>query len=193
MHKQSILENVFNRIQLNPTEIDYFISLLQHKTLKRKEFLLRPGQKCNHINYIIDGCLRVYKTDDKGIEHIIVFAMRDWWIADLPAFLSGTPATYFIDAVERTELFQIEKSQLEQAYEQIPKLERYFRILHQNAFVSHLNRLEQFIFLSAEERYLQLQKNFPALENRITQKQIASYLGITPEFLSMLRKKLAKG
>ncbi len=193
MNTQPILKNIFNHIQLNPKEVDYFISLLHYKKLKRKEFLLRQDEMCKHINYVIDGCLRVYKIDDKGIEHIIVFAMEDWWIADLPAFLTQTPATYFIDAVEKTELFQIEKSELEKAYKQVPKLERYFRILHQNAFVSHLSRLEQFIFLNAKERYIQLQKKFPALENRVPQKHIASYLGITPEFLSMLRRKLARG
>ncbi len=187
-----ILSNVAKRIQLSEEETDFFLSLLQFKSLKKKEFLLRRSEQARHTNFVNKGCLRVFQIDDDGHARTAAFAIQDWWISDLAAFLTQTPATNYIEALEDTELFQIEKNDLERLYQEVPKFERMFRILHQNAFIALHQRLMQNISQTAEDRYLAFRQKFPDLELRIPLKYIASYLGVTPEFLSMLRRKLVK-
>jgi len=121
-----------------------------------------------------------------------MFAVEDWWTGDLYSFLTQTPATFNIDALEDTEVLQISKPNLEKLYESVPKFERFFRFQFQNAFVAQQQRIMQSLSFTAEERYLHFINKYPQLEQRIPQKQVAAYLGITPEFLSMLRRKLAK-
>lgn len=188
-----ILNNIARHISLDKKEIEYFTSILNHKAINRKKFLLHEGDICYHTNYVIKGCLRVYNIDERGITHISVFAIEDYWIADLYSFLTQTPATLNIDALEDTEVFQITKSNMEELYAEVPKFERFFRIMHQKAFIAQHQRLMKNISSTAEEQYFQFKKKYPNLESRIPQKQIAAYLGITPEFLSMIKKRLAKG
>ncbi|MEO6722255.1 MAG: cyclic nucleotide-binding domain-containing protein [Ferruginibacter sp.] len=109
MNPDLILQNVAKHIQLNKTEADFFVSILQHKTLKRKEFLLRQGDICKTENFILKGCLRTYTIDDKGLEYIVQFGIEDWWMGDLYSFLTQTPANYFIDALEDSEILQISR------------------------------------------------------------------------------------
>lgn len=135
--------------------------------------------------------MRAYTIDDKGAEHILMLASEDWWISDLFSFLSVTPSAMHIDALEDSEIISIEKPDLEKLYIEIPKLERLMRILFQKAFVAQQQRILASISQSAEERYTSFIKKYPSLEQRIPQTQIASYLGITPETLSRVRKQLA--
>lgn len=188
-----ILKNVVRHISLDPEELEYFTSILEHKVIKRKKFLLQQGEICRYTNFVIRGCLRVYSIDERGLVHISLFAIEDYWIADLYSFLTQTPATLNIDALEDTEVFQISQTNMEKLYVEVPKFERFFRIMHQNAFIAQHQRLMKNISSTAEEQYLQFRKKYPNLDLRIPQKQIAAYLGITPEFLSMLKRKLAKG
>jgi len=187
-----ILQNVAKHIQLDDDEVDFFISLLQSKTLKRKEFLLKQGDFCKTENFIIKGCLRAYTIDEGGFEHIVMFGVESWWVSDLYSFLTQTPADYFIDALEDSEILQITKEKLNELYEKVPKFERFFRIIFQNAFIAQQSRINQNLSHSAEQRYLDFIKKYPRLEQRLSQKQLAAYLGITPVFLSMLRRKLVK-
>lgn len=192
MNPDPILQNIARHIQLDPNEIELFISLLQHKTIKRKEFLLRQGDVCKSESFILKGCLRTYTLDSNGFEHIVQFGVEDWWMGDLYSFLTQTPTAYFIDALEDTEVVQINKENLNLLYEQVPKFERFFRLLFQNAYIAQQNRINQNLSYTAEQRYDDFKKRYPQLEQRISQKQIAAYLGITPVFLSMLRRKLVK-
>ena len=187
-----ILQNIAKHIQLDKSETELFLSLLQHKVLKRKEFLLKQGDICKTDNFIIKGCLRTYTIDDSGFEHIVLFGIEDWWVGDLYSFLTQTPANYFIDALEDSEILQITRQNLEELYQRVPKFERFFRIILQNAYITQQNRINQNLSYSAEQRYTDFIKNYPHLEQRLSQKLVASYLGITPVFLSMLRKKLIK-
>ncbi|HEY8893995.1 MAG TPA: Crp/Fnr family transcriptional regulator [Niastella sp.] len=191
MNPELILKNVAKHIQLNKEEEDYFVSLLQHKTIPRKGFLLRQGEICKTENFIIKGCLRTYSLDDNGFEHIVLFGIEDWWVGDLYSFLTQSPANYFIDALEDTEVLQISKPNLDKLYEKVPKFERFFRIILQNAFIAQQDRINQNLSFTAEQRYIEFINKYPQLEQRIPQKQVAAYLGMTPVFLSMLRKKLA--
>lgn len=192
MDTELLLKNISKHIQLDKSETDYFLSLLQSKKIKRKEFLLKQGDICKTDNFIVKGCLRVYSIDDNGFEHIVMFGIEDWWVSDLLSFLTETKSNYFIDALEDTELIQISKSNLEKLYKEVPKFERFFRLIIQNAYVAEQKRINQNLSLNAEQRYLNFIKKYPAFVQRIPQKQLAAYLGITPVFLSMLRKKLSK-
>lgn len=192
MDTDLILQNISRHIQLNKTETDFFISLLQTKKLKRKEFLLKQGDICKTENFIIKGCLRTYTIDNNGFEHIVMFGIEDWWVGDLLSFLTQSPATYFIDALEDTEVLQITKANLDQLYERVPKFERFFRLILQNAFITQQQRINQNLSYTAEQRYLDFITKHPNLEQRLSQKQISAYLGITSVFLSMLRKKLSQ-
>ncbi|MES2656878.1 MAG: Crp/Fnr family transcriptional regulator [Bacteroidota bacterium] len=187
-----ILQNIAKHITLDSNEQDYFLSLLQVKHIKRKDFLLQANEVIKTENFISKGCLRAYTIDSNGVEHIIMFGIEGWWVGDMYSFLTQLPATYFIDALEDTELLQISKSSLEKLYERVPKFERFFRIILQNAFIAQQQRINQNLSFTAEQRYQFFVQKYPSLEQRISQKQIASYLGITPVFLSMLRKRLSK-
>jgi CRP-like cAMP-binding protein len=192
MDTDLILQNISRHIQLDTTETDFFISLLQSKKLKRKELLLKPGDICKTENFIVKGCLRTYTIDDNGFEHILMFGIEDWWVGDLFSFLTQSTATYFIDALEDSEILQISKPNLDKLYERVPKFERFFRLILQNAFIAQQQRINQNLSFTAEQRYLDFITKHPNLEQRLTQKQVSAYLGITPVFLSMLRKKLSQ-
>jgi len=187
-----ILKNVTKHVSLDQPEADFFISLLRHTTLKRKEYLLGQGDICRTENFIVKGCLRAYTIDEQGFEHVIMLGVEDWWVGDLYSFLTQTPATYFIQALEYTEVLQLSKNDLEALYKNVPKFERFFRLIIQNAFIAQQKRINQNLSLSAEQKYLDFIKTYPQMEQRIPQKQISAYLGITPVFLSMLRRRLAK-
>lgn len=191
MNLDLILENVARHIQLDKIEIDFFVSLLQDKKLKRKDFLLKQGNICRTENFIIKGCLRTYTIDENGFEHILMFGIENWWVGDLYSFLTQTPASFFIDALEDSEILQISKDNLNKLYERVPKFERFFRLILQNAFIAQQNRINQNLSFTAEQRYLDFIKKYPQLEQRISQKQVSAFLGITPVFLSMLRRRLA--
>jgi CRP-like cAMP-binding protein len=192
MDTDLILQNIGRHIQLDQNEIEFFVSLVQPKKLKRKEFLLKQGDICKTENFIVKGCLRAYTIDENGLEHIVMFGIEDWWIGDLYSFLTQRPATYFIDAIEDTEILQISKSNLDKLYERVPKFERFFRLILQNAFIAQQQRINQNLTLTAEQRYLGFIEKYPQLEQRLSQKLVSSYLGMTPVFLSMLRRKLSQ-
>ncbi|HJS52883.1 MAG TPA: Crp/Fnr family transcriptional regulator [Chitinophagaceae bacterium] len=191
MNTDLILQNVTRHIQLDKTESDFFISLLTHQTIKRRDFLLKQGEIARTENFITKGCLRMYTVDDSGAEHIIMIGVEDWWVDDLCSFLTKSPATYFIDALEDTEVLQITKDNLDKLFEIVPKFERFFRIIFQNFIISQFKRIDQSLSYTAEQRFLEYIRKYPHIYQRVSQKQISSYLGITPVFLSMLRRKIA--
>lgn len=192
MNLELILNHISKHIQLDKTETDFFISLLETKKLKRKEFLLKQNEICKTENFIFKGCLRTYSIDENGFEHIVMFGVEDWWVGDLFSFLTQLPSNYYIDAIEETEILQITKSNLDKLFDRVPKFERFFRLILQNAFIAQQQRINQNLSFTAEQRYFYFIQKYPELEQRLTQKQVSAYLGITPVFLSMLRKKISK-
>ncbi|GAB0156801.1 Crp/Fnr family transcriptional regulator [Chryseobacterium sp. Alg-005] len=192
MDSTQLINHFSKYIELNAYEIGLINSLFSYKSLKRKEFLLRSGEVCRTESFIICGCLRTYSIDENGFEHTLTFAIEDWWTGDLLSFFTETSTCYHIVALENTEILQISKTNLDTLYLKVPKLERYFRLLIQNAYVTQQQRINQNLSQTAEQRYLAFIEKYPALQQRIPQKHIASYLGITPVFLSMLRKKLSQ-
>lgn len=190
MTYERILQNIARYIQLTHEETEYFVSILQVKKLRKKQYLVQEGEICRYETFINEGCLRVYQVDEKGLEHVAMFGTEGWWISDMYSFLASTPAQYNVDALEASEVFCIDKPSLEELYLRIPKFERFFRILLQNAFIAQQQRIIAALSKTAEERYLDFLERYPLLEQRIPQHQIASYLGIAPESLSRIRKQL---
>lgn len=187
-----ILKNIARFIQLTPEETDRFTSVLKPRTLRKRQYLVQAGDVFRYECFVSKGSLRTYHIDNNGQEHIVMFAFEDWWTGDMYSFLSGQPALYNVDALEDAELLLIEKSQLEQLYIDIPKFDRFFRILLQNAYIAMQRRISDNMSLTAEERYLNFIDRYPHFEQRLSQKQIASYLGITPESLSRIRRQMAE-
>jgi len=187
-----LITNISRRISLTAEEIDYFTSLLRSKSLATGEYLLREGEICKYETFVVKGCLKTYYVDENGFEHIIDFSIEEWWADDLYSLLTQTASRSYIKAIEDTDILQIGKSDLELLYQRVPKFERFFRILFQNAFITQREQINQALSASAEERYLLFMKKKPYAEKRFSQKDIASYLGVTPQFLSTLKKKLGR-
>ena len=185
-----ILKNVSKHITLSTAEEVFFTSLLQHSKLKRREFLLHEGDICRYIVFVVSGCLKVYSIDKKGTEHVLNFAPPDWWTADLASLVSQKPGNTNIVAIEDSEFYMLVKSDQEILYREVPKFERFFRILTENSLVGYRQRVIDSISLIAEEQYKKFCLKYPTLLNRLPQKEIAAYLGVTPEFLSKMKAQM---
>jgi CRP-like cAMP-binding protein len=190
MNFDLLLSNISRSISLTIEEAEFFTSILNSKSLEAGTFLLREGEVCKYETFITKGCLKTYYLDEKGIEHIVDFLVEEWWADDLYGFFTGTASTSNIKAIENTDVLQISKNNLELLYQKIPKFERFFRILFQNAYIAQKHQINLMLSASAEERYTLFLKNKPYAEKRFSQKDIASYLGVTPQFLSTLKKKI---
>lgn len=187
---QQILAHIARHVSLTATEQELFTSLLGIRRLLRKQFLLQAGDICRYESYVLEGCVRSFFVDDKGVEHTLHFALEDWWITDLESFLHQTAAQVNIEALTPVTVLQLDKPSLERLYTEVPVFERFFRILHQNAYLAQNRRILNNISLSGEARYIDLLERYPQLVQRVPQKYIASYLGITPVFLSQIRARL---
>ena len=191
MYNQMIIENITKYIRLTPSESEFVISLMEKRTIAKKQYLLRTGEICRYDYFIAKGCVKVCYTDEKGIECIIKFAPENWWVIDLDSFLNGKPSFFYIQTIEDVELYQLSRSNYELLNKNLPQFQKFSNERWQQGFISLQQRIMQNLSMSAEERYHQFINKYPGLEQRIPLKLIASYLGITPEFLSMLRKKWA--
>lgn len=188
-----LLNNIARYIDLNKEEEEHFTSLLHHKKLKRKQFILEEGEINTKSTFVTSGCLRSYIVDKNGIEHVLQFAPREWWIVDMRSFITGSPARLNIDALEESEIIYINKTDFDNLYITVPKFERFSRILGQNSLAAYQYRQIDNIALPAMERYKHFCQLYPSLIKSLPQKQVASYIGVTPEFLSkMLNTTLIK-
>lgn len=192
MDTDLILKNVSRHIALNEKETDLFFSLLEQKTLARKKIYLKAGTVCKYSAFVLDGALKSFTVDKDGKEHILSLAIADWWIADMYSYISRQPAVLTIEAIADSEILMLSYENQQLLYEKVPKFERFFRILVENSLVANQERLIDNLSSSAEERYLRFIKKYPAIPACVPQHSIASYLGITPEFLSKIRGRLAR-
>ncbi len=187
-----IFKNISRHIDLSEEEKNYFISLITFKEVSRKTVILKEGQACKHLSYVHSGALRAYCMDNEGKEATIMFAVADWWVTDMFCFLHDKRAMMQIETIEDSCIFQLSKKHWEKLFYKAPKFERFFRILMQNAYTREQLRVMDNLSLSAEKRYDNFLIKYPHIAKQVTQKQIASYLGITPEFLSAIRKNKSK-
>lgn len=187
MTYENLLKNVSKHITLDSKESDLFTSLLSCKELRKKHSILQEGQAAHYIYYVHSGALRAFHIDRKGKESTIMFAVADWWVTDMHCFINRQPAMMHIETIADSCVFQLSGEHMEQLYQYIPKFERFFRILFQNAYIREQLRVIENLSLTAEERYDNFLNKYAHIAKAVSQKQIASYLGITPEFLSSIR------
>lgn len=189
MNDSMILKNIQKHISLDIEEKEYFLSLTTIKDYSKKELILRQGQICKKIYFVDTGSLRAFNINEDGKQSTIMFAIQDWWITDMNSYINQKPALLSIETIANSRLIELEFNNLEKLYKEIPKFERLFRILFQNAYIREQLRVLNNISLTTEHRYRRFVKQYPILIQQITQKQIASYLGVTPEFLSSIKNK----
>ncbi|GAB4165463.1 MAG: Crp/Fnr family transcriptional regulator [Winogradskyella sp.] len=187
---QLIIDNITRFIDLTELETQKYISLLSKVKVKKKDFLMQAGDITTYEYFITKGCLKVYTLDENGAPHISMFAVEDYWTGDMASFMTKTPSRYFIKATEDSELLGISRTNYDLLFQEIPKFERFYRILYQKSLISYIRRSNHGISLSAEERYIEFKKKYPNIVNRITQKDLAAYIGITPEFMSKIITKV---
>ena len=183
------LHQYFNRyVPLSYQEIEVFCSHLEQKTYNRKTFLLQEGEVCHEKFFIIEGLIRTFSIDAKGLEHIILFGVENWWVTNMESFTRANPSHLYIQAIEKTTVLALSKSKQEQLYALIPPLERAFRMIAENMLVAALRHLEFRQQMNNEEMYRHIVRELPGFVQRVPQYMLASYLGMTPEHLSALRK-----
>ena len=192
MNNSEILTQINRHISLDERESLYFSSLLIHAKIKQGDYLEKVGAITQNFIHVESGCLMSYYTDKKGDDHVIQFATTGWWTGDLQSFTKQLPAIYSTRALADSSVFYLLKADMDQLLDRYPKFERYFRILFQNSLITHQDRIVQNFSDTAEDRYEHFRQKYPSLEQYVPLKYIASYLGITPEFLSKIRRRQAK-
>lgn len=185
-------EAITRKVPFTSEELDKIKTYLTPKKLRKKQYLLQEGDECKYIAFVEKGVLRSYTINEKGGEHIIQFALEGWTISDLNSFITGKSAIYNIDALEDAELVLISKTSHETLLQQIPRYETYMRLQLTGAYIAMQRRLTSIISLSLEERYTNFISDYPDIAQRVPQHMIASYMGLTPETLSRVRKKMTR-
>jgi CRP/FNR family transcriptional regulator, anaerobic regulatory protein len=180
------------RASFTEQELDFIRERFVPMTLRPGEFLQRAGAVAKHAAFVATGCLRSYVIDANGKEHIVQFAPETWWVADNTSLASGTPSEYFVDALEPSDLLLIEPSAHEAIVEAVPGYAAAFRRGLQRHSAAKDERIVSSMKLSAQDRYLQFLKTYPSLATRVPQWMLASYLGVSPETVSRIRRKLAR-
>lgn len=187
---QPILSNFERYLPLDPEETLLLEGRVLQRRIKRRQFVLQEGDVCKHFSFVVEGCFKMYGVGKKGTEHNIQFAEENEWIADLGSFYSEKPSRLYIEAIEPSLILQIKKRDLLFLYVNLPKFDRNFRVIIEEKFIKLQGHMLQNISSTAEERYLAFLENHPKLARRLPNTEIASHLGITPEFLSKIRKDL---
>ncbi|NHN26401.1 Crp/Fnr family transcriptional regulator [Flavobacterium jejuense] len=187
-----ILDNISKIVLLTDEEKALILSKIEVQHYKAKTILLQAGEVCKHSYFVNSGILRSFNINDNIVEHVLHFACEGWWIGDMYSLLSQKPGNLFVEVIEDAEVVLLSKENQELLYHEIPKLERFFRILTENSLVAHQERLMDNLSLSAEERFEKFCSKYPTLIQHVPQKQIASYIGVTPEFFSKMKAKMLR-
>ncbi len=186
---KALIGDLTSLVEIPEHQLSLVISSFKPKKLTKKAYLLNKGEVSNHMRFVAEGCLRSYMLDNNGQEHILQFGISGWWVNDLYSYLTRKPATHFVQAIQPSTVLQIHRDTLEKLYNRVPSLERFFRIKFQNAYTALQERHLDKMSLTAKDRYENFRRKYRDIEQMVPQYMIASYLGITPEFLSAMRKK----
>ena len=179
-----------NYLSLSETEKAELTARFTKRQIKRRQFILQEGDVCTHYVFVVEGCLKMYKVDENGKEHNLQFAAENDWLTDIDSLHNERPSKLYIEAIEPSQILQIAKSDLWYLYTYYHKFDRIFRVMIENKFIELQNRVLQNISSTAQERYNSFLEQYPNLSRRLPNTQIASYLGITPEFLSKIRGEI---
>lgn len=191
MYQDIFFKYLSDFMTLTAEEKVFLSSFLQHRKYLKGQYIVQQGDICHYDSFVIKGCVRTYHVDQKGNEHVIRFATENWWAADMGSFIHHTAADYNVQCLENTEVIQFSFAAFEEIFAQIPSFESFFRKIIQNAFVASEKRIVRNFSLDARERYLAFTNLYPQLDQRVPQYMIASYLGITKQYLSEIRNQLA--
>ncbi|MBL7696948.1 MAG: Crp/Fnr family transcriptional regulator [Chitinophagaceae bacterium] len=186
-------QNFRSKVPLSEEQQAMIQKNLAVKKLRKKQYLLQEGDVCKTIAFVEKGALRSYTVDESGAEHIIQFAIEGWFISDLYSFLTAEPATTNIDAIDHSELVLISKSAHEELLKKCSSYETFIRELITGAYIALQKRISSIISLPLEERYESFKAQYPDITQRVPQHMIASYMGLTPETLSRVRRRIAVG
>jgi CRP-like cAMP-binding protein len=189
MNLTTFFSNISRHIRLNESSKNLFASTLNQKTFKKGSVLLEEGQSAEYLFFVNSGLLRAYCLSPKGKESTIMFAWKDWWITDMYCFLNQKPSMVYIEVMKDAELLLLSHKNLQYLFENFPEFNQFFRILMQNAYCREQLRMIQNLTLPAKERYELFISKYPKVLETVPLKYIASYVGMTPEFLSSLRSK----
>jgi CRP-like cAMP-binding protein len=190
-HLQSLLiAHIRKYVPLPSEQAEKLLPHFRQRRLVKRSLLVKPGEVCRYESFVIKGALRSYILDEQEHEHVLQLAVEEAWISDFSSFLHGVPAQLYIEALEPSVLLQVDRPDLEALYRQMPALERYFRLLHQNLYLKLSQRIVDNLSLSARDRYVKFIQQAPGVSARFPQKHLASYLGMTPVALSLIRKGL---
>ncbi|MEP4533205.1 MAG: Crp/Fnr family transcriptional regulator [Cyclobacteriaceae bacterium] len=191
VHFLALLDHIAELVSIDFEEKELIKEAYKPAVLKKKDYLLQKGDASNYMRFVADGCLKAYRIDDDGNEHILQFGIKGWWVNDLYAYLTQKPATYYIQAITDSVVLQIHRDRLDQLYDEVPAMDRFYRIKTQNGYVALQERTIHSMSRAAEHRYIEFISRYRDMEQQIPQYMIASYLGITPEHLSAIRKKIS--
>ena len=190
-HYKDLFANIKRYVTLNKEETERLRAIIRTTKIRKRQFIDQPNYVCQYRNYVVKGAFRSYFIDADGKEHTVQIAIEDWFVSDFYSYITQTPATLFVEALEDSVILQMTYDDIEGLCKEIHALSEYFRITTERAFAFSRKRALSNLSMSAEERYLELLERYPNIVKRVPQRVIASYLGFTPEFLSKIRKKLA--
>ena len=192
MDCSNLVVSLNKHVTLTDEECNIIAATMRVVKVKRKQLLMQEGRVAKEVAFVLSGCLRSYSVDENGFEHILQFAPVGWWITDMYSFISEKPANLNIEAISNSEVALLSRADQLDLFNKVPKLERYFRILTENALVSSRQRLIDSMSLTAKQRYSDFCNTYPSLINDIPHKLVAEYIGVTPEFLSKMRGELLR-
>ncbi len=187
---RGLFENIEKYVSLSKEEKERIQAIIQISRIKKRQFIDQPGFVSGYRNYIVEGSFRSYFIDEDGKDHTVQIAMEDWFVSDFYSYITQTPATLFVEALEDSLILQMAYDEIEGLCKDMHPLSEYFRISTERAFAFSRKRALSNLSMSAEERYLDLLDRYPTIIQRVPQKVVASYLGITPEFMSKIRSRL---
>ncbi len=188
-----LMQTIRRRIALSNEEGEVLCRYFEPRTIKKKDLLFREGDIARDVAFVCNGVLRVYALDDEGHDWTLQFAPTDWWVTDLASFIKQEPAHWKVEALENSEVLLLSRENQLKLFADMPQMESYFRVLTENALVAQQQRLQDAMGAPALERYKSFCLKYPSLVDRIAQKHIASYIGVSPEFLSKLKSEIVRG
>mgnify|MGYP006287862157 FL=1 len=192
MHHDILIRHIRELVPISEEESYKVREAFVLRRLKKKELLLQKGEPSNHMRFVTEGCLKVFSIDEHANEHVLQFGISNWWVNDLYAYLTRKPSSLFIQAITNSTVLQIHRDQLNLLYDEVPMMDWFFRIKTQNGYVAIQERTIRNMSESAEQRYIRFIEQYREMEQQIPQYMIASYLGVTPEHLSAIRKKISE-
>ena len=190
MDAKPLLDYFLGYMELTAEEQTFLLSKVRYRKYLKGQYILQQGDVCKYSSYVVSGCVKMAYVDVNGHEHIVMFAIKDWWVSDLGSFIDQTPADYNIQCIEATEVVQFTKETEEEVMNRLPQIERLFRKKLQKAFLSAQKRVILNLSLTAKDRYILFKKQYPQIEQRLPQYMIASYLGVTKEFFSKMKSEI---